>query len=393
MTVVRPAEQNIDQLQKLAILELDGEKSSGKIARASLVQAFFDNKHYELIDQAQLARVQPIATSDGRMSLPAAIEAAGVLGADAVLLGQVISYSVVDDKHKDPNAVSGDKLRERGFSSGAFGVGTDSTESITREATVTLAVQLVDVRTGLVRVSYKATRNSKSKITISQGDSTSRDRLLERLMGECCQEIVGKLAPHSVVIEESLARPNYSRGYSSVIKGNKLAIAGDWSAAQAAWQHAITSNPDNDAAMHNLALAAEVQQDYPGAMHWIDNAVAKSSSSTYAATRSRILNRQRDFTTAIAQGRARHSAKQVTTPFVLQSRPSPSAGPSSTSNVLQAVRLPEPDEDSSVQVSPVSGSAPEPSHSPPLATPPELPLHDSGPAVTTSIGNPATIYR
>ncbi|MFO0883015.1 MAG: hypothetical protein U0894_02320, partial [Pirellulales bacterium] len=100
----------------------------------------------------------------------------------------------------------------------------------------------------------------------------------------------------------------YSRGYSSVIKGNKLAADGDWSGAQAAWKHAIHSNPDNHAALHNLALASELQKDYSAATHWIDLAVEKTNSSTYVATRDRIRLRQRDFQLAQAQSQAKQMA-------------------------------------------------------------------------------------
>lgn len=343
IAVTQPAEHNIAGLHRIAILELEGEKSSGKIAKACLVKAFYDNKHFEVVDPSQLARFRNFTMPDGRMSLPAAIEAASLAGVDAVLVGQVISYNVVDDKIKDPNAVSGDKLRERGFSSGAFGVGTDSSEAILREGTVTVSVQLVDVNTGTVRAAHQASQHSKTKITIGQGDSTSRDRLLETLMGLASQEIVAALAPHNRVVEVSLATPIYSRGYSSVIKGNKLAADGDWSGAQSAWKHAIQFNPDNHAALHNLALASELQKDYSAATHWIDLAVEKTKSPTYIATRDRIRLRQRDFQLAQAQSQARQMASRAKR----KADPPPFSSDAQPVNYsAEVVRLPQAEESS-----------------------------------------------
>lgn len=345
IAITKPAEHNIAGLHRIAILELEGEKSSGKIARACLVKAFYDNKHFEVADPSQLARFHNFVMPDGRMSLPAAMEAASLAGVDAVLVGQVISFNVVDDKIKDPNAVSGDKLRERGFSSGAFGVGTDNTEAILREGTATISIQLVDVKTGTVRAAHQASHRSKTKITVGQGDSTSRDRLLETLMELASQEVVAALAPHNRVVEVALATPIYSRGYGSVIKGNKLAADGDWSGAQAAWKHAIHSNPDNHAALHNLALASELQKDYSAATHWIDLAVEKTKSPTYIATRDRIRLRQRDFQLAQAQSQDRQiasTAKADTSRSLMSSDTQPA------NYSAEVVRLPQAEENSPI---------------------------------------------
>lgn len=341
IAITQPAEHNIAGLHRIAILELEGEKGSGKIARACLVKAFYDNKHFEIVDPSQLARFRNFVMPDGRMSLPAAMEAASLARVDAVLVGQVISFNVVDDKIKDPNAVSGDKLRERGFSSGAFGVGTDNSEAILREGTATISVQLVDVNTGSVRAAHQASQRSKTKITVGQGDSTSRDKLLETLMELASQEVVAALAPHNRVVEVALATPIYSRGYSSVVKGNKLAADGDWSGAQTAWKHAIHSNPDNHAALHNLALASELQKDYSAATHWIDLAVEKTKSPAYIATRDRIRLRQRDFQLAQAQSQARQLASKAKDDLGL---PQISADAQPANYSAEVVRLPQAEE-------------------------------------------------
>ena len=76
LMVWRPAELNINGLERLAILDFEGEQQSGKIARSALQAQLFDNKYYTLVDQAELARVRPVIREDGTPDSAAAIEAA-----------------------------------------------------------------------------------------------------------------------------------------------------------------------------------------------------------------------------------------------------------------------------------------------------------------------------
>lgn len=100
-TVWRPAELDVQGIERLAILDFDGPGDSGKIVRASLVANFWDNRYYTLVDQADCQRVRPIFLPNGQPDVAAAVDAARQIGLDAVLTGQVVSYSLDDDKSRD----------------------------------------------------------------------------------------------------------------------------------------------------------------------------------------------------------------------------------------------------------------------------------------------------
>src|SRR5687768_9637412 len=74
LMVWHPAELDIAGLERLAIIDFEGEQQSGKIARAALQSQLFENKYYLLIDQAELARVRPVLRDDGSPDITAALE-------------------------------------------------------------------------------------------------------------------------------------------------------------------------------------------------------------------------------------------------------------------------------------------------------------------------------
>ena len=76
-------------------------RSSGAIARSAVLAQLAENRHYTLVDQTELARVQPAAFQQGLPAEAAAIEAARYAGVDAILTGQVVSYSAEDMVQQD----------------------------------------------------------------------------------------------------------------------------------------------------------------------------------------------------------------------------------------------------------------------------------------------------
>jgi hypothetical protein len=311
LLVWRPAELNINGLERLAILDFEGDQQSGKIARSALQAQLFENKYYTLIDQAELACVRPVAGPDGAPDVSAAIEAARTIGVDAVLCGQVVSYNVVDDMQTDHHIELGgstSKNAKSGTTSNGVGFGLDSTQTLTREASVSLAVKLIDVRTGELRAARQFAHTFHGQRINGQGELPTREAILTKLLNECSQDAIRMIAPHYVPQEVTLARQYYGKGTSDIRSGNKLAAQGQWAQAVQHWEAAAEANPDSHAAKFNLAIAAEARQDYPAARQHLEAALKEYAVTDYQRAKTRISRGEQQYLAALAQAQSRATA-------------------------------------------------------------------------------------
>lgn len=310
LMVWHPAELDITGLERLAIIDFEGEQQSGKIARAALQTQLFENKYYNLIDQAELARVKPVLRNDGSPDLTAALEAARVLGVDVLLCGQVVSYNVLDDMQTDHRIELGGSTSKSksGSESNALGFGLDSTQTLTREASVSVAVKLIDVRTGQLRAARQFAHTFNGKRVNGNGDLPARDAILTKLLNECSQDTVRMIAPHYRPQEIALARTYYGKGLKEIREGNKLATKGNWAEAEQHWQAAARENPQSHVAHFNLAVAAEARQDYSAAKQHLDTAIKSYSAVEYQNFKKRLEQDQQKFQAALVQAESRPTA-------------------------------------------------------------------------------------
>jgi tetratricopeptide (TPR) repeat protein len=318
LMVWHPAELDITGLERLAIIDFEGEQQSGKIARAALQTQLFENKYYNLIDQAELARVRPVLRDDGSPDLTAALEAGRVLGVDVLLCGQVVSYNVLDDLQTDHRIELGGSTSKSksGNESSGVGFGLDSTQTLTREASVALAVKLIDVRTGELRAARQFAHTFNGKRVNGNGDLPARDAILTKLLNECSQDAVRMIAPHYRPQEIALARTYYGQGLKEIREGNKLATKGNWAEAEQRWQAAAKENPQSHVAHFNLAVAAEARQDYPTAQKHLETAIKSYSAVEYQAFKKRLDQDQQKFQAAMAQAQSRPTAIAARQPRV-----------------------------------------------------------------------------
>jgi hypothetical protein len=341
-------------LERLTVLDFEGEHQSGKIARAALQSQLFENKYYTLVDQAELARVRPVTTPDGAPDLPAALEAAKVMGVDAILCGQVVSYNVLDDLQTDHHLELGGAVSKstKGDAS-SVGVGLDSTQTLTREASVSVAVKLIDVRSGQIRAARQFAHTFHGKRVNGQGDLPPREAILTKLLGECSHDVIKLIAPHYLPQEVTLARQFYGKGLGELRSGNKLASKGQWKEAEGVWQTSLRENPQNHAAHFNLALAAEARQDYPTAIQHVDAAIKGYAASEYQAAKKRMVASHQKFQAAFAQAQSRPTAQAA-----LASRNQQLAPPPQVSS--PAISLPQ------LSLAPPGMSVPQVAQQPPI---------------------------
>jgi len=265
-TAWRPAEIDVEGMQRLCVLEFSGE--NGQAVTAALTSQLWENEFYGLIDPAELTpiRVASATGVQGAVQHTDYFESARNHAVDGLIIGDVIEYRCDDqvltssDVHVATDHASNDR---RGVERGGVDVGVSQQQSLHREATVSIAFRLVEVETGHVRATRKTTHHFQGDLQPGLSSLPTKGEVLDELVQACVDEFVAMLAPHEVAVRLPLARSNlFQRGQALVNKGNDFAKRGRWEEATATWEQALDVNPTNDAALYNLAVAHSVQNEF-----------------------------------------------------------------------------------------------------------------------------------
>jgi tetratricopeptide (TPR) repeat protein len=263
--VLRPAEVDIAGIHRLAVVDFTGHGETGREARSALAMRLAEKRHYTLVDQGELSRVEPAAFTGPQLDESRVIQAARHAEVDGLVTGQVVAYDA----------------------------GSGST--LTNPPTVTLAVKLIDVSTGVVRDARQITRTFKSR------EVPDRQAALQGLLSDCAEELAARITPHQELVAVELAGQYWGTGMTNVHRGNVLAREGEWREAAAAWQKALDENPKNHVALHNLAIASFAQGDQAQAATQLDRAIGLFAAATYQQNRKLLAAQQSLAQVAMAQ--------------------------------------------------------------------------------------------
>lgn len=304
--VWRPAEVDITGLRRIAVLDFRGPGQTGAAARAALVSKLWGYGAYQVVDSTELNRLAavggPVPIQGGSL-----LEVARGMGVDALVTGEVVSYDIYDDRfdqiaiglgeHQHKQSSRDGKSEKRSDDKGRS-LSIEKNETLKREATVSLSFQLLDVHTGVVRAARVTSHSMQGQIVNGEGSLPARERSMTELLDACANDIVTQISPHMVPVTVSLAGSRFGPGSRSVRQGNARARAGDWAGAEQVWKAALEQDPDEHAALHNLAIAAQARQDFSTAEKLSEEAYAKSGKDRYRETRDRIREHGQAFVTA-----------------------------------------------------------------------------------------------
>lgn len=303
--VWEPAQADVSGIRRVAVLEFRGPENQGQIASSSVIAELAENGFYEMVDQGQLGMIYG---PDGSTDVNRAIQAARSQGVDGLIVGDVVSYDVVDDVQRDQNFQLGGASSKDGANNIAqtlMGMRVENNETINREVSAALTFQLIDVRTGNIRTARRTSHTDAGTMRNGEGYLPARERALTDMMNLCARDIVEIVAPHKVVTEVNLATASWGKAAKEINAGNRCAENGDWDGASEHWKVALELDSGSHAAMHNLALASEARMDYPAAERLVDQAIELKRSSLYLTSRSRIQNHKASYLEAMAQHDAR----------------------------------------------------------------------------------------
>jgi len=281
----QPAGVDVSDLDRIMVLDFSGDQ--GKSVSSSLSGELCQSRFFSVVPLDSLQSpfqmasfLSPSAGTKSSTTLESLLGPARAQGIDGVVVGNVIEYRC-DDKQvrKTPFRPGQDHVpvEEDGRRSLR-----DLQESTMREGRVTVQFQLVDVDSGEVRAEHQVSHEFQQLID-KGGQIPSQGEILEQLTQKCLQDIVAYLTPHQVTSQIQMAHGDaFSRGRREIRDGMLLAESGKWDDAQRKWEQVIQKEPDNHAALFNLAVVADHHQDYSLAEDYAMKALRIQYKDLYA---------------------------------------------------------------------------------------------------------------
>ncbi len=304
MMVWQPAESDVSGIQRLAVLQFRGEGTSGAVARSALVTTFWNTGFYTLVDPSAASRgaragvTVPAAPAD----VAEAVAIGRRLGADAVLIGDVLRYRASDRLSRDEGADAPDDAGGGpGHNHGGRGANPRHNQAVDRDVSVAMAFLMIDVRTGKIRVDNRTSYHAGGELLNGQSSLPAKDAMLAQLMERCARDVVLMVTPRQIAYPVELPSPPFGSGWSDLRRGNDYAAQGQWDLAEPAWAAALAADPQNHTAMYCLAMAASARSDYPRAVSLLTDAQRLHPSQRYQEALARLQRHQRDYETVTAQ--------------------------------------------------------------------------------------------
>lgn len=171
-------------------------------------------------------------------------------------------------------------------------VETQEVETVTRNMTVQTEFKLVDATNGRVWEHYsprmfRATESTKASPIFGSSKTeaalTPQDRIVATLVERGAREFVSVLMPVRVDVEAQVV----SSGNVNSSEGVRRLRAEDYAGAEAAFQSALSENPNDHRSAFGAGVASEAMGQLDKAVNYYNQACAAKDDRTYTEARDR----------------------------------------------------------------------------------------------------------
>ncbi len=253
-----PAEINLAGYKRLAVGGVGGP--DGQQVTAEVTTAVFATQRFDVLDRANLAQLtkeQDFQIS-GRVSDDSAVSIGQMIGAAALLVGDVLAETYNEDVNRQESDCSRNGRKERCV---------DFTRTATAHLTVSLKV--IDTESGKV-LAVKSLDAQEQKASTQEHNAPSpfnaRDGMLEVCRKRVASDFAGVIAPHSVDVTVELVDDS---DLPELERGNNYAKIGDWQKALGEYSAAVDkidsgkiSNEDQAKAYYDLGVGYGYSGEY-----------------------------------------------------------------------------------------------------------------------------------
>ncbi len=261
------ANLQMPMVTRLAVVDFSDptERNLGPAVGNVLVSQLTTQGYYQIVERGNIQSVmkEHAFNMTGAVD-PGTIKELGViLGADAIITGEIVSYNVETNRRTEmvEKKIGTGKYQEvektNPFTKKKYKVKEEIMKTVlvpeertSKSGTVSINYRMVDIASGKIVVSK--TQSSSSQRSYKD-NIPGDDQILNTLLGNVTEAFVKDISPHYVVIMKRLVK---SKADSKEM-GAAYAKQGEWKRASEIWER-LSVGKQNDAALwHNLGVAYE----------------------------------------------------------------------------------------------------------------------------------------
>lgn len=308
LQVKRPAEVDMSDYRKIAIADFRGPKRSGSQAASILTSELYKTGYFDIFERQQMEKIldeQDFAAS-GLVDDAAAAEIGKILGVQALIFGEVTTYSAEDKQGKEKvkkqvwtgeyeTDKDGNIIEEEGL----FGIKHKQKKYIeqfvnepyvVRSATVAIHFRVVDVNTGQLVAIKSESRSFNQKATGTEqiGKLPDKQRILRDLTREVVQTFVPHIAPYY-----TKATKGFEKGTGGSKQAIKMAQNNLWDEAVKIFEKEARDNP-TPSNYYNLGICYEALGMYDQAEKQYKNAVDLKPKDSYIQALAGVKKRKEE---------------------------------------------------------------------------------------------------
>jgi len=292
---MRPAEVDMSDYRKIAVADFQGPGRSGSQAASVLTSEIFRSGYFDILERQQIKKIleEQAFSLTGAVDVNTAAELGEILGVEALIFGEVTSYSVEDkegtekvkkrvwtgeyEKDKDGNII---------YEKGLFGIKHKKKKYkeefvdepyVVRSASVAVNFRVVDVETAelLAVKSNSSGYNKKATGTDEIGQLPAKESILENLSRKVVGTFVRQIAPYHATVTK-----RFEKGTGASKQAIKMAQNGLWDKALEIFQREaqIRPKPEN---CYNLGVCYEALGMYDEAEAQYEKAMSLKAEDLY----------------------------------------------------------------------------------------------------------------
>lgn len=248
-----PAQSELEGIERLALIELQGNEEAGELLRSRLASLLSDGQRFELIE----AESQKDAKASGAEAL-------------AVVGGKVVRADYSEQTDSQKATCNGDPC---------------SISVRTGTASVSVDFKVIDVSSGKVLL-RKTVEDSLEEKTSGQGAAPSIDgaALQDQLLATLAESFHGQISPHGVSEQVFFEADSKAKALKT---GANRAMSGDLEGAIAAFEEGLSqAQAKGDAkaiakAQFNLGTALIIAGDYEAGIERLETAQAAADKTAW----------------------------------------------------------------------------------------------------------------
>lgn len=261
------ARLQIPPVTRVAVVDFDDATgwNRGPAVGSRLVAELGSQGYYQVLERAKIQSVmkEHAFNLTGAVDPATARELGGLLGVDAIITGEVLSYDVQTTKRtvkvekKEGTGQYEEVEKTNPFTKKKYKVKEEIMKTVLvdedrfdKTGTVSVNYRMIDIASGQVVVTKTHTKSYQKEL---KKNTVGDDEVLAELLTGVTAGFVGDISPHYVTVSKRLMA---SKADPKNL-GQAYAKQGEWQRAVEIWERAAAQAPGDPALWHNIGVGQE----------------------------------------------------------------------------------------------------------------------------------------